>query len=126
MLFDGLMWNNLFYNTGINYPPPNSLQEVSVLLNNYKAQYGRNAGSVFNVITRSGSNRIHGSAWDYIQNQYFNAADYRSGVNPKDNINQWGFTVGGPVLKDKLFYFVAFQDLIGRLQNALVISLLSA
>ncbi len=118
MLFDGLMWNNLFYNTGINYPPPNSLQEVSVLLNNYKAEYGRNAGSVFNVITKSGTNVIHGTVWDYIQNSYFNAADYISKVNPKDNINQTGFTIGGPLLKDKLYYFGAFQDLIGRLQNS--------
>ena len=117
MLFDGLMWNNLFYNTGINYPPPNSLQEVSVVLNNYKAEYGRNAGSVVNVVTRSGTNQIHGSVWDYIQNQYFNAADYLSTVNPKDNINQVGFTIGGPVIKDKLFLFGAFQDLIGRLQT---------
>ncbi len=116
-LFDGLMWNNLFYNTGINYPPPNSLQEVSVVLNNYKAEYGRNAGSVVNVVTRSGTNQIHGSVWDYIQNQYFNAADYLSTVNPKDNINQVGFTIGGPAIKDKLFLFGAFQDLIGRLQT---------
>ncbi|HEX3969044.1 MAG TPA: carboxypeptidase regulatory-like domain-containing protein [Edaphobacter sp.] len=114
-LFDGLMWNNLFYNTGINYPPPNSLQEVSVVLNNYKAEYGRNAGSVVNVVTRSGTNQVHGSAWDYIQNQAFNASDYLSHVNPKDNINQFGFTVGGPILKDKLFFFGAFQDLIGHL-----------
>jgi hypothetical protein len=118
MLFDGLMWNNLFYNTGINYPPPNALQEVSVQLNNYKAEYGRNAGSVFNVVTRAGSNTIRGTVWDYIQNSYFNAADYISKVNPKDNINQWGFTLGGPVLKDKLYYFGAFQGLIGRLQNS--------
>lgn len=118
MLFDGLMWNNLFYNTGINYPPPNSLQEVSVLLNNYKAEYGRNAGSIFNVITRRGTNQIHGAVWDYIQNSYFNASDYISKVNPKDNINQWGFTVGAPVIKDKLFVFGAFQGLIGRLQNS--------
>jgi hypothetical protein len=117
MLFDGLMWNNLFYNTGINYPPPNSLQEVSVVLNNYKAEYGRNSGSVMNVVTRSGTNQIHGSAWDYIQNQYFNAADYMSKVNPKDNINQFGFTIGGPVIKDKLFFFGAFQNLVGRLQT---------
>ena len=117
MLFDGLMWNNLFYNTGINYPPPNSLQEVSVLLNNYKAQYGRNAGSVFNVITKSGTNQFHGAVWDYIQNQYFNASDYLSKINPKDNINQVGFTVGGPIIKDKLNFFIAWQDLIGRLQT---------
>jgi hypothetical protein len=112
LLFDGLFWNNLFYITGINYPPPNSLQEVSVVLNNYKAEYGRNAGSVVNVVTKSGTNQVHGSAWDYIQNQYFNAADYLSTVNPKGNINQVGFTLGGPVIKDKLFLFGAFQDLI--------------
>ena len=117
MLFDGLMWNNLFYNTGINYPTPNALQEVSVQLNNYKAQYGRNAGSVFNVITKRGTNQIHGAVWDYLQNQYFNASDYISKVNPKDNINQFGFTVGGPILRDKLYYFGAYQQLIGRLQT---------
>ena len=117
MLFDGLMWNNLFYNTGINYPPPNALQEVSVQMNNYKAQYGRNAGSVFNVITKAGTNTVHGSVWDYIQNQYFNATDYISKVNPKDNINQLGFQVGGPIIKDKLYFSGAFQDLIGHLQN---------
>lgn len=117
MLFDGLMWNNLFYNTGINYPTPNALQEVSVLLNNYKAQYGRNAGSVFNVITKKGGNSVHGAVWDYLQNQLFNASDYISHVNPKDNINQFGFTVGGPIIRDKLYYFGAYQQLIGRLQT---------
>ena len=117
MLFDGLMWNNLFYNTGINYPPPNSLQEVSVLLNNYKAQYGRNAGSVFNVITKSGTNQFHGAAWDYLQNQMFNATDYISKKNPEDNFNQFGFTLGGPILKDKLNFFFAAQKIIGRLQT---------
>ena len=60
---------------------------------------------------------MHGAVWDYIQNQYFNAADYLSTANPKDNINQVGFTIGGPVIKDKLFLFGAFQDLIGRLQT---------
>ena len=117
MLFDGLMWNNLFYNTGINYPSPNALQEVSILLNNYKAQYGRNAGSVFNVLTKRGTNKIHGAAWDYLQNQYFNAADYLSHVNPKFNQNQFGATIGGPILRDKLYFFGAYQQLIGHLQT---------
>jgi hypothetical protein len=116
MLFDGLMWNNLFFNTGITYPPPNALQEISVLTNNFKAQYGRNAGSVFNVVTKSGTNAFHGAAWDYVQNQIFNAADYISKVNPKDTSNQFGFTLGGPIKKDKAYFFVAFQDLIQSLQ----------
>jgi len=116
MLFDGLMWNNLFYNTGINYPPPNSLQEISVLLNNFKAQYGRNAGSVFNVVTKSGSNQIHGTVWDYVQSRIFNASDYITKENPTDNSNQLGFNVGGPIIKDKAFFFVSYQDLIQHLQ----------
>ncbi|MES2392678.1 MAG: carboxypeptidase regulatory-like domain-containing protein [Acidobacteriota bacterium] len=116
MLFDGLMWNNLFFNTGINYPPPNALQEISVLTNNFKAQYGRNAGSVFNVVTKSGTNTIHGAAWEYFQNKWFNASDYITKVNPKDNSNQFGFTLGGPIKRDKAYYFVAFQDLIQSLQ----------
>jgi hypothetical protein len=116
MLFDGLMWNNLFYNTGINYPPPLGLQEISVLLNNFKAQYGRNAGSVFNVITKSGTNQIHGAAWDYIQNKVFNATDYLTKINPDDTSNQFGFTVGGPIKRDKAYYQVTFQDLIQSLQ----------
>jgi len=115
-LFDGLMWNNLFFNTGINYPPPNSIQEISVLLNNFKAQYGRNAGSVFNVVTKSGSNTIHGAVWDYVQSRAFNAADYITKENPTDNSNQLGFTVEGPIKRDKLYFAVTFQDLIQRLQ----------
>ncbi len=115
-LFDGLMWNNLFFNTGINYPPPNSMQEISVLLNNFKAQYGRNAGSVFNVVTKSGSNTIHGAVWDYLQSAAFNASDYITKENPTDNSNQVGFTVEGPIKRDKLFYAITFQDLIQHLQ----------
>ena len=115
-LFDGLMWNNLFYNTGINYPPPNSLEEISVLLNNFKAQYGRNAGSVFNVVTKKGSNTMHGAVWDYAQTRALNAADYITKINPTDNSNQAGFTVGGPIKRDKLFYQVTFQELIQHLQ----------
>ena len=114
-LFDGLFWNNLFFNTGINYPPPNGLQEISVLLNNFKAQYGRNAGSVFNVVTKSGNNQIHGAAWEYYQNSILNAADYLTHINPQDDSNQFGFTVGGPIKKDRAFYEITYQ----RLQQAL-------
>jgi hypothetical protein len=121
MLFDGLMWNNLFFNSGVNYPSPNALQEISILLNNYKAQYGRNAGSVFNVITRSGTNTIHGAVWDYFHNQYFDAQDYLNPLPtlkaPEDNINQFGFTVGGPIKRDKIFFFGALQEILSHLQN---------
>jgi hypothetical protein len=120
MLFDGLMWNNLFYNTGISYPPHEALQEISVLLNNYTAQYGRNSGSIFNVLTRSGTNTFHGTAWDYVHNTNLDATDYF--VKPfyphplEDRQNQVGFTVGGPIKREKAYFFVAVQDLFAHKQ----------
>lgn len=110
-LLDGQLWNNLFYNTGLNFPPGQELQEISILLNNYKAQYGRNVGSIMNVLTRSGSNTVHGSLWEYAQNQAFNASDYISHENPHLVQNQFGATVGGPIKRDKIFYFLGVQDL---------------
>jgi len=110
-LLDGQLWNNLFYNTGLNYPPHEALQEITVMLNNYKAQYGRNVGSIMNVLTKSGSNTVHGAVWEYMQNKAFNAADYISQVNPPLVQNQFGATIGGPIKHDKIFYFLAVQDL---------------
>lgn len=110
-LFDGTMWNNVYYNTGLNFPPPLMLQEVSVQLVNFKAQYGRNVGSVFNALTLSGTNSFHGKLWEYIQNKALNASDYMSKINPKLVQNQFGATIGGPIRKDKLFFYVGFQDL---------------
>jgi len=110
-LLDGQLWNNLFYNTGLNFPPTLALQETSVLLNNYKAQYGRNVGSIMNVLTRQGTSTYHGAVWEYVQNKAFNAADYISQLNPGLVQNQFGATLGGPLKKDKIFFFLAVQDL---------------
>ncbi len=111
MLLDGSMWNNLFYNTGLNYPPRQGLQEVSVLLNNYKAQYGRNVGSIFNVVTASGSDQFHGKLWEYAENSDFDATDYITQDVPKLVQNQFGATLGGPILKNKLFFMATFQNI---------------
>jgi hypothetical protein len=97
LLLDGALWNNVYYNTGLNFPPHYMLQEVSVQLNNYKAQYGRNVGSVFNAVTKSGSNQIHGELWDDIQNTMFDAADYFTQHNPHIVENNFGATIGGPI-----------------------------
>jgi hypothetical protein len=110
-LLDGLLWNNNYFNTGLNFPPPYMLQEVSVQLNNFKAQYGRNVGSIFNALTRSGSNAIHGTVWEYLQNSAFDASDYIFQRNPHLVQNQFGATVGGPIFRDKLFFFTGLQVL---------------
>jgi hypothetical protein len=116
MLFDGLMWNNLFYNTGIEYPPHEALQEISVLLNNYTAQYGRNSGSIFNVLTRSGTNAFHGEVWDYVHNTHLDADDYFVKLPEEDRQNQVGLTVGGPIKRNKAFFFFSAQDLFAHKQ----------
>jgi hypothetical protein len=116
MLFDGLMWNNLFYNTGISYPPHEALQEISVLLNNYTAQYGRNSGSIFNVLTRSGTDSFHGAVWDYVHNTHLDADDYFVKMPEEDRQNQVGLTFGGPIKRNKAYFFVSVQDLFAHKQ----------
>jgi len=109
LLLDGLLHLNFFRNTGQNYPPPGFLSQVEVLIGNYGAEYGHNTGGIMNVLTKSGSNQIHGSAWEYDQNTAFNAANYYTGITDPSHINRFGAEAGGPILKNRLFYFLAYE-----------------
>src|SRR5215813_581938 len=86
-----------------------TIKEFQVLTNAYSAEFGRAGGAVVLVQTKSGTNRFHGDAYDFIQNDIFNANDYflnQSGAKrPPVRRNQYGGTIGGPVLKNKLFFF---------------------
>jgi hypothetical protein len=109
-LFDGIIYNNLFRNTGNTYPPREAIQEIQVLINNYGADYGRNAGSIFAAVTKSGTNVYHGIIWETAKNTAFNADNYLSGkLSNKLIQNQFGATFGGPILKDKLFFYATYQ-----------------
>lgn len=110
-LFDGVQFQNLFLNTGLNYPPPDALQEVKVLTNSFSAQYGHNAGSVFNVVSKSGTNKWHGAAWEFLRNDALNARNTFSSSVPSLKQNQFGATLGGPIIKDKLFIFGSYEGL---------------
>jgi outer membrane receptor protein involved in Fe transport len=119
-LFDGAPFNALFRNTGLNYPPPDALQEVKVLTNSFSAEYGRNAGSVFNVVARSGSNEVHGSLWEFLRNQNLNARNFFAGpTKPQLIQNQFGGAGGGPMRKDKLFIFGSYEALRIRTSSLL-------
>ena len=112
LLFDGAHFNDTFRNTGFNYPPPDALQEVKVLTNSFSAEYGRNAGSVFNVISRSGTNDIHGSVWEFLRNHKLNARNFFApSEKPQLIQNQFGGAAGGPIRKNKLFVFGAYESL---------------
>ncbi|PWT81257.1 MAG: hypothetical protein C5B44_04080, partial [Acidobacteria bacterium] len=93
-----------------------SVQEFTVLTNTYTAEYGRAAGGVFNIATRSGSNKFHGTAFEYHRNS---ALDARNFFDPEQKPpfkrNQFGFSVGGPLVKNKLFFFGTYEGFRERL-----------
>ncbi|HEV2350255.1 MAG TPA: TonB-dependent receptor [Terriglobia bacterium] len=94
-------------------PPPDSIQEISVNAAMYDASQGTNSGAHISVLTKSGTNQLHGSAWEQWQNNAMNAAPFfynASNISiPFLNRNQFGATFGGPIKKDKLFYFLSYQ-----------------
>lgn len=112
-LLDGGMNNNLLSNDVVFTPNPDTIAEFRILQNNYTAEYGRNGGGIVSVATKSGTNAIHGSVFDYLRNDAFNANRYFNKINgaPRDVLkrNQYGGTLGGPLVKDKIFFFVGYQ-----------------
>ncbi|HKD72673.1 MAG TPA: carboxypeptidase regulatory-like domain-containing protein [Candidatus Acidoferrum sp.] len=111
-LFDGAQFNAVFRNTGLNYPPPDALQEVKVLTNSFSAEYGRNAGAVFNVVTKAGTNQFHGTLWEFLRNQDLNARNFFApSVKPQLIQNQFGAAGGGPFKREKLFFFASYEGL---------------
>jgi outer membrane receptor protein involved in Fe transport len=110
-LFDGEEFNAAFRNTGFNYPPPDEVREVKVLTSSFSAEYGRNSGAVFSVVTRSGTNEIHGAAWEFLRNSDLNAQSYFSTSKPALIQNQFGAAAGGPIRKNRLFVFGAYEGL---------------
>jgi len=124
-ILDGASDNDNYTNAPNPYPDPDALQEFSVQTNNFSAEFGRLAGGVVNVVTKSGTNQIHGSAFEYIRNNYFNAANHFSAVTnghkSDDGLkrNQFGGTFGGPLVlpriyngKDRSFFFASYQGTI--------------
>jgi outer membrane receptor protein involved in Fe transport len=109
--------------TNINqpFPFPDALQEFSVQTSNYSAAYGQNAGAVVNVVTKSGTNSLHGDVFEFVRNAVFNARKWDSDFTKKDNgrdqlkRSQFGGVIGGPIRKDKTFFFAGYQGT--RLRN---------
>src|SRR6267143_2608154 len=109
--FNGGYFNNPSRNTGMNFPPPDAVQEVRILTHNFAAEYGRNPGSQVTVISRAGTNQFHGSAWEFLRNDALNARNFFAARVPALKQNQFGAAAGGPVRRDKLFVFGSYQGL---------------
>lgn len=118
-VLDGGVDNNLLSNGVVYTPNPDAVQEFRILTSNYTAEYGRNSGGIVSLVTKSGSNSVHGSVFEFNRNDAFSANSYFNNKNslPRDTLkrNQYGFAVGGPIKKDKLFWFTSYQ---GQKQTA--------
>ncbi|MCU1335168.1 MAG: hypothetical protein JWO19_749 [Bryobacterales bacterium] len=100
--------------TGIGIPNPDAIQEFKIQTSTYDASYGRNPGANVNVVTKSGTNQFHGSLFEFFRNEKLNANDFfqnRDGGGTRQIFkqNQFGGTIGGPIKKDKLFFFGSYQ-----------------
>jgi len=135
--FNGIDANNLSENSasgfgseiGIAIPAPDTIAEFKVQTGMYDADYGRGAGANVEIVSKSGSNHLHGNLWEFFRNDALNANDFflkRNGqARPVIKQNQFGFALGGPIRKDSTFFFGSYQGTIQRngdssvsLQNA--------
>ncbi len=127
LLIDGLPAFNALNNsnTGIGAPSPDFLQEFKVMTSMFSAEYGRNAGSIVNVVTVSGTNQLHGSAWEFLRNTVLNARPFFGARRGQNNQNQFGASGGGPVVipkvmngKDRTFFFIGYEGTRQRNSNS--------
>lgn len=96
------------------FPNPDATQEFSVVTGSYGARYVSAPGGAVNIVTKSGANQIHGTVFEFLRNGFFNARNYFATTADTLKWNQFGFAVGGPIRKDKLFIFGSYQDWILR------------
>jgi hypothetical protein len=102
---DGITHMNNYFQTASPFPNPDATQEFRVITNNFDAQYGYTSGSIVQVATRSGTNQWHGTGFDFLRNNVLNAADYFTRQIDPLKRNQFGGSIGGPIIRDKLFIF---------------------
>jgi hypothetical protein len=117
-MLDGLENNNYLVTGPLSPVAPEAIEEYRVSTNNFSAEYGRTSGFIANAVTRSGGNQFHGIGYFYLNNDVLNANGFQANLqglprNP-DKQNQIGFQVGGPILKDRLFFSGSFDHLRSR------------
>ncbi|HYT68007.1 MAG TPA: carboxypeptidase regulatory-like domain-containing protein [Vicinamibacterales bacterium] len=127
-LLDGAS-NNDTFNTGfVMRPPPDAIQEFKIQTHSYSAEFGRNSGSVVNVVTRGGTNQLHGAVWEFNRDDTLQARNFfapRDQAKPKLKQNQFGGSVGGPIMKNKFFgfgYYEGYRNTRGNTTNVVVLT----
>ena len=113
-LLDGTSNTEHFNGDVSAVPPLDSIEEFKLQTENYSAEYGQGGGLVVNIVTKSGTNALHGNAWEFIRNDAADADNYFSTTRPPFQRNQFGGTLGGPIVKDKTFFFVSYEGIRSR------------
>lgn len=111
-LVDGVSVTDEFYNNMVLNPSVDDVQEVNIGETSYDAEFGGKSGSVINVITKSGGNALHGSAFEFVRNDIFDAENYfvpSTESKPPFKQNQFGASVGGPIRRNKTFFFLDYE-----------------
>ncbi len=124
-LLDGVDAIDPYLGVAPIFPSPDALQEFSVQTSVFSAEYGRNAGDLVNAVTKSGTNEYHGTLFEFIRNEHLNASNFfansANAKKPPFKLNQYGGSFGGPIRKDKTFFFGYFQRTNRRKSNAVTI-----
>ncbi len=130
-LLDGVDNNNYqgSFNSGGAYnlaPAPDAIQEFKVQTNNFSAQFGRAAGGIVNVVTKSGTNKFHGDVYEFFRNEKLDARNFFASSRPPYNQNQFGASIGGPIVHNKLFFFGDYEGFRSRRGTTQFVTLPSA
>src|SRR5579862_7879080 len=110
--WDGEIHNDAYNSLNLPLPFPDALQEFKVESSALQAQYGQHASANVNVVTKSGTNEFHGDGFEFLRNNALNARDFFAPARDTLKRNQFGGVVGGPIVKDKLFFFAGYQSTI--------------
>ena len=106
---DGAGHNDTYINVNLPFPNPDAIQEFNLQSSNFSAQYGNAGGGIVNIVTRSGANNLHGSMFEFLRNGALNARNFFAPKQDTLKRNQFGGSLGGPIVKNKLFFFGTYQ-----------------
>ena len=110
-MINGADNNNFLGNNNVVDPNPDAVAEFKILTNNYTAEFGRTAGGIVNQVIKTGTNRIHGTVFEFFRNDALNSRNYFEPVVTDYKRNIFGGTIGGPIVKDRTFFFLSYQGL---------------
>ncbi|HLG16039.1 MAG TPA: TonB-dependent receptor [Blastocatellia bacterium] len=108
-MVNGINLNDMVQNQITFQPSINTVQEFKVDNSTFSAEYGRNSGAIVNIATRSGSNEFHGEAFEYIRNDALDARNFFAATKPPFKRNQFGGNLGGPIARDRAFFFFTYE-----------------